>query len=102
MLGRRARSVLGVDERGWGFGDGTETPSHALTPFTQSASQAASHSLGQTKRRSILQEDSTLPGGWGIIPLHHVGGVGGGRNTRVRGLCLRSRAPLHIHTHKYI
>lgn len=68
--------------------------------FTQSARQPATH-LGRQrgKRSNILQEDSTLPGGWGIIPLHRVGGVGGGRNTRVRGLCLRSRVPLF--THRY-
>lgn len=89
---------------GWGEGEGggfeilhRNTLAHAHS-FT---SQPASHSVRQTKKSNILQEDSTLPGGWGIIPLHRVGGAGGGRSIRVRGLCLSSRVP-HPHTYTNI
>lgn len=59
--------------------------------------QPASHSVRQTKKSNILQEDSILPGGWDIIPLHRVGGARGGRSTRVRGFVSTAEYP-SIHT----
>ena len=99
MLGRQARFELGVDKRGWGFGYSTETRSHTLT---HSVSQQTSQPLSEAdKEEQHPAGGQHAPGGWGIIPLHRVGGAGGGRSIRVRGLCLSSGVPLHTHTHTH-
>lgn len=65
-----------------------------------SFSHSASHSVRQTKKSNILQEDSILPGGWDIIPLHRVGGAKGGRRTRVRGFVSTAEYPsIHARLH---
>lgn len=90
--GTTSSLCVGGRQEGLGvFEYSPETLSHTLS---HSLSQPATQ-VRQTKRSSILQEGQHAPGGWGIIPLHRVGGVGGGRSTRVTGLCLSSRASLH-------
>lgn len=58
---------MGVDKRGWGFEYSTDSPSYTLT-HSRSPPAAACHSVRETKRSSILQEDHTLPGDGASYP----------------------------------
>lgn len=64
----------------------------------QSVSQPTSLPLSEAdKEEQHPAGGQHAPGGWGIIPLHRVGGVKGGRHVGMVGLCLTIGAYLYAH-----
>lgn len=60
----------------------------------------SNHSEADKEEEHTAQEQHT-PRGWGITPLHHVGGAGGGRSIGVRGALSQlnwTQTRMHVHT----
>lgn len=95
--------MLGVDERCWGLDTARK---HARTrSFIHSVSKPAKHSVSQTKRSSILQEDSRLPGDGASYPCIALGGAEEVGAPGLGGFVLAAEIPsAHTHTciHAYI
>lgn len=53
--------------------------------YTDSVLYSGSNHSEADKEEEHTTQDQHTPRGWGITPLHHVGGAGGGRNIGVRG-----------------
>lgn len=71
--------VGGVENRGWGCLDITGKLAHTRSVLHT----GSSHS--EANKEEHTAQGQHAPRGWGITPLHHVGGAGGGRSIGVRG-----------------